>query len=375
MSEFSNNKKKDKLRDIISLYKEIIIQIATPYSTGTGFFSKKHHVIITNEHVVRGCREVVIEGLHIPKQLVKVMYLDTRYDVAFLCSPEAMESLPEIEWATHEKVEDGDRVLALGHPFGFKFTSTQGIVSNSTHIINNTSYIQHDAALNPGNSGGPLISQDGKVLGINSFIIGDAENIGFSLPLKYVDAALTEFQEGKNETAARCFSCQILVFESMTEGKKYCPNCGSAILLPSQIAPYTPTGMVFSIEKVLDDLGFNVSLCRIGPNNWEIRRGLAKINISYFEQNGMIIGDAYLCQLPKQAIKPIYEYLLIQNFENEGLTLSLKAQSIILSLLIIDKFFDEDTCRMLFNRLFESSDKFIKTLVEHFGAEREMNGE
>ena len=76
-----------KMSDVIEKYKDVVIQIATPYSTGTGFFLKKYDLIITNEHVVRDNVEVVIDGKKFEKQLTKVLFVDPKYDLAFLQTP------------------------------------------------------------------------------------------------------------------------------------------------------------------------------------------------------------------------------------------------------------------------------------------------
>ena len=137
------------MNTIIELYKDIVVQIATPYSTGTGFILPREKLIVTNEHVVRDNHELVIEGRLIPKQLAKVVFLDQRFDLAFIALP-AMASMPElVDIEKIQKLKEGDLIIAVGHPFGLKYTATQGIVSNTMHMQNDISYIQHDAALNP----------------------------------------------------------------------------------------------------------------------------------------------------------------------------------------------------------------------------------
>ncbi|MDX1408038.1 MAG: trypsin-like peptidase domain-containing protein, partial [Saprospiraceae bacterium] len=153
-------------KGIIEQFKGAVIQIATPYSTGTGFYLETQDLIVTNEHVVRGNTRVVVDGSTFDKQLVTVRYVDPRYDLAFLETP-GVHKMPRIELASEPELTEGERVLAVGHPFGLKYTATQGIISNMAHQQNQINYIQHDAALNPGNSGGPLIDEHGQVIGVN----------------------------------------------------------------------------------------------------------------------------------------------------------------------------------------------------------------
>lgn len=353
------------MKNILSRYKEAVVQIATPFSTGTGFYCKSFGLIITNEHVVRDCREVVIEGKSFPKQLAQVLYLDTLYDVAFIQEPVEHDGLPELP-INEDIPEEGDRVMALGHPFNFKFTSTQGIVSNAAHYVNGTQYIQHDASLNPGNSGGPLIDNQGAILGINSFIIGDAENIGFTLPIRYVLPVLKEFKNHPSETSARCASCMNIIFDRQTEKKKYCPICGTAIALPSYIDPYQPTGTIRMIENVLQDLDYPVALSRSGYSNWELKLNELKIHIAFAEDNGLLVIEVLLGKLPNQGIEKIYEFLLRRSFWNEGLSYALRGQNISLSTMHNDLYLSHDSLKKLVFYFIETAKSSFETLYhEH----------
>ena len=354
------------MKKVIDLYRDVVIQIATPYSTGTGFYLREYNLIVTNEHVIRGNSEVVVDGGTLNKSLVKVLFLDPKYDLAFLEVPGGID-MPSVQLSTNSNITEGDQILAIGHPFGLKYTATQGIISNTMHEQNDINYIQHDAALNPGNSGGPLVDINGNVVGVNTFIIKDGNNIGFSLPVNYLAETIIEFKELTGETAVRCESCANLVSES-TIDNGYCPHCGAKLNLPADVDKYEPVGVAKTIEEMLIRAKHSVQLSRRGPNNWEIQEGSAKINISYYEKTGLITGDAYLCLLPKKNIKTLYEYLLHQNYEIEGLNFSIKGQDIILSLLIYDRYLNVDTGLKLFQHLFEKADYYDNILVEEYGA-------
>ncbi len=354
------------MREVIERFRSIVVQIATPYSTGTGFLLHSEGVIVTNEHVVRDNREVVVESDLLPRQLAKVVFTDQRLDIAFIEAP-ALPQAPEVHLASGADLKEGDQVIAVGHPFGLRYTATQGIVSNTRHEQNDVVYIQHDAALNPGNSGGPLVAASGEVVGINTFIIRNGNSIGFSLPASYLMEAISAFHAGGGKAGTRCPSCSNMVFEH-TIDRHYCPHCGTKVELPSQAELYEPIGMAHTIEELITKSGHDVRLARRGPNAWEIRQGSARIDISYYEKTGLIIGEAYLCLLPKENIQNIYEYLLRQNYDLEGLTLSIRGQDIVLSLLIYDRYLNVDTGLKLLCKLFEQSDYYDNYLVENFGA-------
>ena len=355
------------MNTIIEIYKDIVVQIATPYSTGTGFILPKEKLIVTNEHVVRDNHELVIEGRLIPKQLAKVVFLDQRFDLAFIALP-PMATLPElVDIEKLHKLKEGDLIIAVGHPFGLKYTATQGIVSNTMHMQNDISYIQHDAALNPGNSGGPLINESGRIVGVNTFIIQNGNSIGFSLPANYLEETLLAFAEGQGKEASRCNSCSNIVFEIPKENN-YCTHCGSPIKFPSDSKPYEAVGIPRTIEEILIKLGYEVKLCRRGQNNWEIPNGSATIEIAYHEQSGLILSDAILCYLPKTNIKEIYEFMLRQNYELRQSSLCLRGHEIILSSILIDRYLDVQQGSHQIKNLLAKADEYDDLLVNTFGA-------
>lgn len=354
------------MKEIIDLYRNVVIQIATPYSTGTGFFLEQYGLIVTNEHLIRDNAEVLISGETFSKKLVKVLFIDARLDLAFLQAPE-VEGIPHVSLGNSDEVHPGDHVLVLGHPFGLKYASTQGIISNTSHEQDGITFFQHDAALNPGNSGGPLVGKNGQIMGVNTFVIRDGENIGFSLPVNYLQQTLEAYQAHHGSIGVRCTSCSNLVFEDTIQ-QSYCPFCGSKVTLPHEVEPYEPIGVPKTIEDMLEKLEQEVRLARRGPNNWEIVKGSARISISYYEKTGLITGDAYLCTLPQKNIQPLYAYLLRQNYLMSGLTFSIKEQDIILSVLIYDRYLNVESGAELFKHLFDRADYYDNILVDTYGA-------
>lgn len=354
------------MQSIIEQYRNIVIQIATPYSTGTGFLLREEGLIVTNDHVVQGNREVVVDGVHLPRQMAKVVFSDPRFDLAFIAAPHC-EAAPAAILATEKPVAVGDLVVVIGHPFGLKFSVTQGIVSSTNHLLDGLPYLQHDAALNPGNSGGPLVNQQGEIIGVNTFIVNGGESMGFSLPVRYLAESLALYRTGAGQVGTRCQNCKQAVF-AKTKWDGYCPNCGARVELPTDAELYEPVGVARTIEQILGKCGHDTALARRGPNIWEVRNGSATIIVSYYEPHGIITGDAILCDLPTTNIQAVYEYLLRQNHELEALSLSVRGQEIVLSLVIFDRYLTLDTGMKRFKNLFEKADFYDNVLVEQFGA-------
>jgi serine protease Do len=141
---------------------------------GSGFLIRADGVVLTNYHVVAGADHVTVTLNDGRKFNSKSIKGDRRTDLAIVRLDNAGRSLPYLELGDSDTMEIGDRVLAVGAPFGLRGSVTQGIVSakgrNDLNMNMYEDFIQTDAAINPGNSGGPLVSLDGKVIGINSAI-------------------------------------------------------------------------------------------------------------------------------------------------------------------------------------------------------------
>ncbi|MFN4080720.1 MAG: trypsin-like peptidase domain-containing protein [Saprospiraceae bacterium] len=355
------------MNDYIEAYQKAIVQIATPKSSGTGFALASRRLLVTNYHVVEGARRVIVENKAFGKQLVEVCYCDSGYDLAFLRPDQMPDDLPDLPLVGEPHPVAGERVTAMGHPRGLRFSVKNGIISNAYEEINGIPYLHIDAALNPGNSGGPLIDAQGRVIGINTFVMRDGDNIGFSLPARFVLEALDAFERIKSPHAVRCKGCSNIVTDE-TVAKGACNYCGAKIQLPHQIPPFQPHGVALILENLFVRLGFDVELSRSGPDMWELRQGSARIQVSYHEKTGLISADAILCRLPQEKIGDMYAFLLRENFSTEALTFSLREQDIILSLLIFDRYLDEEIGLRLLKNLLEKADEYDNLLVEKFGA-------
>lgn len=154
---------------------------------GSGFIVDANGTIVTNNHVVRDARTVSVRTDDGKEYTAKVVGRDPRTDIAVL-KVDAARPLPYIELGNSRDVKPGEWVVAMGNPFGLGGTVTAGIVSAVSRDIGAGPYdqfIQIDAPINQGNSGGPLFTQDGKVIGMNTAILspsGGSVGIGFAVP-------------------------------------------------------------------------------------------------------------------------------------------------------------------------------------------------
>ena len=162
-------------------------------SLGSGVIVRADGVIVTNRHVVEGGQNIVVALADKREFKAKVLLSDARTDLAVLKIDAKGERLPTIEFGDSDRVQIGDLVLAIGDPFGVGQTVTMGIVSALARTQVSASdyqfFIQTDAAVNPGNSGGALVTIDGRLAGINTAIVsrtGEYAGIGFAIPANLV---------------------------------------------------------------------------------------------------------------------------------------------------------------------------------------------
>jgi len=348
---------------ILETHAESIIQIMTPYGTGTGFIIDD--LIITNSHVVGGLKEVVISSKKIKRSIAKVVYDDQNFDLAFISFD--FEQPKNKLILANRLVEDGDTTIAIGHPYGLNYTATEGIVSRASRLQGELEYIQVDAAINPGNSGGPLLNEAGEVTGVNTFIIQNANNLGFALPYFYVIEAIESFKKLDAQNIIKCPSCKNLIHEDSIKND-YCPSCGIKLEVARlRRKGYKPSGATKQVEEILSSLDINVTLARRSQASWRIDHGSARIDINYYE-NGIIIGDTKLCGIPQENINELYDYMLNENSKLSYLQFSINENSIYLSYLVVDSSLTFDEGKVAIDRLIKSSDKYDDILINRFNA-------
>jgi S1-C subfamily serine protease len=185
------------------VYREnFFMQVYPSEGTGSGFILNPDGEILTNNHVVKGSSQLTVTLADKKVYKAKVLGTDPRDDLA-LIKIDTGRKLPAMRLGDSDALVVGQKVLAIGNPFGFEGTLTTGIVSSLNRTIQTEAsralegMIQTDAAINPGNSGGPLLDSHGNVIGINTAIYGPQGNIGigFAMPINRAKSMLDEFQK------------------------------------------------------------------------------------------------------------------------------------------------------------------------------------
>ncbi|MCQ0969847.1 Do family serine endopeptidase [Paracoccus sp. TK19116] len=166
---------------------------------GSGFVISAEGFIVTNNHVIDGADEIEIEFYSGERLPAEVIGTDPNTDIAVL-KVDSPDPLPFVEFGDSDSARVGDWVLALGNPLGQGFSASTGIVSARNRELSGTydDYLQTDAAINRGNSGGPLFDMNGRVVGVNTAILspsGGSIGIGFSMASNVVSSVVDQLRE------------------------------------------------------------------------------------------------------------------------------------------------------------------------------------
>ena len=174
-----------------SPFEDMFKEFGTPekrkaYALGSGFIIDKKGIVITNNHVIQGADDILVRVNGNKEYKATIIGTDPLSDIAVLQIKSKDEFQP-VKLGDSDKSRIGDWIIAIGNPFGLGGTVTAGIISARNRNIGMTRYedfIQTDASINQGNSGGPLFNMDGDVVGINTAILGQSGSIGigFSIP-------------------------------------------------------------------------------------------------------------------------------------------------------------------------------------------------
>src|SRR5712675_2441275 len=217
-------------------------------SLGSGFISDASGIVVTNNHVIADADEITVilnDGTRLKAQLLGK---DTKVDLAVL-KVSTDKPLKAVKFGDSEKLRLGEWVVAIGNPFSLGGTVTAGIVSARNRDINSgpyDNYIQTDAAINRGNSGGPLFNLDGEVVGINTAIIspsGGSIGIGFSVPSKTALPVIDQLKQF-GETRRGWLGVRIQqVTDEIAESLNIKPPRGALVAGVDDKGPAKPAGI------------------------------------------------------------------------------------------------------------------------------------
>lgn len=296
----SANKVSPSVVQIISYQQERRIPVNTPGTgTGSGFLISPEGFIVTNSHVIHQAKKIEVNLPDGTSHQAEIKGSDPSTDIAVIRI--YSKNFPYAGFGDSARLKVGQLVIAIGNPYGFQYSVTAGVVSAlgrsmysySGRLIDNV--IQTDAALNPGNSGGPLINTKGEVIGINTAIIQPAQGICFAVGsgiAEYVVGKL--ITEGKVRRAMIGISGQtIMLSKRITEFNHLTINRGIMI---QQVIP----------ANNVDNSQMNSGNIIVGFNNVPV----GSVDELYLQMNEQLIGKKVKVDILEKGIRKTIDVIL-----------------------------------------------------------------
>jgi serine protease Do len=301
-----------------SVYQSVV-RLGRGWSGGTGFVCMPNGLIVSNLHVVGYDEWVEVRYADDHACRAAVLYGDTRQDFALLL-PEEERQVPPLPWA--ETVHVGMLVYAVGHPHGFGYSTTKGVVSGLNRLHRGVPYLQTDAALNPGNSGGPLVDEQGRVVGLNTWIYAGT-SMGFALPASCLRQALIDHQGPRQTISARrptylCIRCQA----PFRPSEDYCTVCGEFLPVYGSHRGAVSTQYLAQAELVvsflLSELGYSAHELYVDDGLWVLPQATGEVWISLTCDQSRIDFVNRLVRLPESSFEAFFRFLLTANDRSCG---------------------------------------------------------
>ncbi|WP_424989271.1 trypsin-like peptidase domain-containing protein [Flagellimonas sp.] len=288
-----------------------VYKIVTASGTGSGFTVNGQNHIITNYHVVKGEKIVAVEDYKKDRHVAQVVMVNPEVDLAFLSIDGFTNTNTDISLKEEIQIVNTQKVFINGYPFGMPYTITEGIVSSPNQPMGSRSYVQTDAAVNPGNSGGPMLNEAGVLVGVTTSKFTNADNVGFGIKHTDLIKELNDFSHLPNQTTfnVKCNSC-----DNYTDKEsEFCAHCGNHLDI-SIWEEFEKSDFAKFVEGALEDLGINPVLGRAGRDYWEFHQGSALVRIFVFKRD-YLVATSPMNHLPKQNLEELLNHLMESNVE------------------------------------------------------------
>lgn len=343
----------------------LVFKVTHARGSGSCFYLKSHNLFVTNYHVVEGFRSVALQDNKRNPYLAKVVLVNAVLDIALLAVEHDFSHLPDFPLADNDSLEIGGKIRVAGYPYGMPFTVTEGTVSAPKQLMNGQYYIQTDAAVNPGNSGGPIINDRNEVVGITVSKFTDADNMGFGIrveALRRVLDSATDIDRGTYHV--QCESCDELI----SDPDEYCPSCGEQ--LPEGVFDERHMSPLAEFcESAIEQMGINPVLARDGYEAWCFHKGSSEIRI-FVCNRAYLFMVAPINLLPKKDVERVLDYMLSTDFSPYKMGIDGRQIYLMYRLHLSDitaKY--EDEIRQNIVNFALKADEMDNMLVEQYGCE------
>ena len=245
------------------------------------------------------------------------------------------------------------------------FTVTEGSVSSPKQLLDGKYYIQTDAAVNPGNSGGPMLNENNEVVGVTVSKFTQADNMGFGIRVETLRKLLETVGEfDRTVFQVQCGSCDELIAEE----EEFCPSCGEK-LTEGVFDEREQSPLGSFVESAIEQMGINPILARDGYDSWLFHKGSSEIRIFVYDSN-YLFSTSPINLLPKKDVEPVLDYMLTEDFGPYKLGIE-ERQIYIAYRIHLSDITDEskDEIRQNIVNLAFKADEMDNMMVERFGCE------
>lgn len=342
----------------------LVFKVTHSGGSGSCFYLKNYDLFVTNYHVVEGFHTVALHDNDRNPYLGRVVLVNPALDIALLAVEGDFTSLPELNLAEKEPLA-GNKIYVAGYPYGMPFTITEGSVSSPKQLIDGKYYLQTDAAVNPGNSGGPMLNDNGEVVGVTVSKLTEADNMGFGIRIETLRKLLETVGElDRTVFQVQCGSCDELIAEE----EEFCPSCGDK--LPEGVfeeRKQSPVGAF--VESAIAQMGINPVLARNGYDSWLFHKGSSQIRIFVYNSD-YLFSTSPINLLPKREVEPVLDYMLSEDFGPYKLGIDGRQIYIAYRIHLADITEDsQEEVRQHIVNLALRADEMDNMMVERFGCE------
>ncbi|WP_300729349.1 serine protease [uncultured Bacteroides sp.] len=345
---------------------KLVFKVTHAGGSGSCFYLKDYDLFVTNYHVVEGYRTVAVHDTDKNPTLAKVVAVSPSEDIALLVDEGGnFADLPALQLSDSGGVNVGAKIYVAGYPFGMPFTLTEGSVSAPKQLMDGKYYVQTDAAVNPGNSGGPMFNENGEVVAITVCKFNDADNMGFGVQIDALKKILDHIDEiDRTCYNVQCSSCE----EFITDEDEYCSSCGEK--LPEGVfdeRQISPLGEF--VEEAIAQMGINPILTRAGEDVWRFHRGSSEIRIFVYDDDYLFMSSPIVL-LPKKNVEPVLRYMLEEDFS--PYKLGVDGKQVYMAYRIHLSDISDETAKEIQDnmvKLSEKADYLDNYMIDTFGCE------
>lgn len=347
-----------------SIY-SLVYKVTHAAGSGTCFYLKDYDLFVTNYHVVEGFHNVAIHDKDRNVYLGKVILVNPETDLALIVADGDFSHLPSLLLSDSANLNIGHKVYVAGYPFGMPFTMTEGSVSAPKQLIDGRFYVQTDAAVNPGNSGGPIFNKAGELIAITVSKFTDADNMGFGIQVDTLKQLLENIADiDRTEYNVQCGSCE----EFISEATEYCPSCGEKLIEEifeeREISPIS-----YFCEEALEKMGINPISARAGNEVWRFHKGSSEIRLFVYEHD-YLFAVSPIVLLPKKNIEAVLRFVLSNEFSPYKLGVDGREVYIAYRIHLADITNDlGEEIQQHIIKLSEKADELDNYMVDKFGCE------